>query len=75
MPADGPFLGIWLHAPLSELEQRITARTNDASDASVAVLHKAAHSDPGPGDWLSVDATDATKAQQVVQQAIAGLLH
>jgi hypothetical protein len=36
-------------------------------------MRKSAQNDPGPGDWLPVDATDATQAQQVVQQAIASL--
>jgi aminoglycoside phosphotransferase family enzyme/predicted kinase len=73
VPAGRRFLGIWLHAPLDVLEQRIAARTGDASDATVAVLRQSVQNDPGPGDWLSVSATDATQAQQVVQQAIANL--
>jgi uncharacterized protein len=71
VPANRRFLGVWLHAPLDVLEQRIADRTGDASDATVAVLRKSAQNDPGPGGWLPVDATDATGAQQLVQQAIA----
>lgn len=56
-----PLHGFWLQAPLSELEQRVAARTGDASDATVAVLHAAAPHDPGPLDWTPVDASDATK--------------
>ncbi|HEY1413942.1 MAG TPA: hypothetical protein VGF36_17480, partial [Rhodopila sp.] len=58
-------------APLSVLEQRIAARTGDASDATIAVLHRSLQDDPGPGDWLPIDATDATKALQTVRQALA----
>ena len=53
-----PFLGVWLHAPLEILEQRVAARTNDASDADITVLHRAAAANPGPRDWWPLDATD-----------------
>ncbi len=72
MASAGPrFLGVWLHAPLGVLEQRIAARTGDASDATVEVLRKSADSDPGPGDWLPVDATDAARALGTVRSAVA----
>jgi hypothetical protein len=35
-----PFHGIWLDAPSAVLEVRVAARTGDASDATVAVLHE-----------------------------------
>lgn len=57
-----PFLGIWLSAPLPELEQRIVARIDDASDATLAVLHAAAPNDPGPAGWHAVDASDRATA-------------
>jgi predicted kinase len=57
-----PFRGFWLQAPLAQLEQRVSARTGDASDATVAVLHAAAPNDPGPLDWTPIDASDATNA-------------
>ena len=57
-----PFRGLWLHAPLPILEQRVAARTGDASDATVAVLRSAAEHDPGAGGWLPIDAADATAA-------------
>jgi len=53
-----PFLGIWLTAPLDELERRVTARTRDASDATVAVLRNAASRDAVPEGWCAVDARD-----------------
>jgi aminoglycoside phosphotransferase family enzyme/predicted kinase len=67
---DVPFLGIWLHAPLSLLENRVGSRADDASDATVAVLHRSLRNDPGAGDWLPVDATDGTKALAIVRAAM-----
>jgi uncharacterized protein len=74
VPTAGRFLGIWLQAPLAELEQRVAVRTGDASDATVAVLQHAAQDDPGAGDWLSVDATDRTQTLEAARQAIAAML-
>ena len=65
-----PFQGLWLQAPLTVLEQRVAARTGDASDASVAVLRAAARNDPGPGAWAAIDATDANKAVPLARKAI-----
>jgi predicted kinase len=68
--AGATFLGIWLHAPLPLLAARVAARSNDASDADVAVLHRAAaHGDPPPG-WLPVDTTDLAAAERQVQSAL-----
>ena len=66
------FLGVWLFAPLSLLEQRIAARSGDASDATVEVLRRSAQEDPGPGNWLQVDACDRTGAADAVRRAIVG---
>jgi len=57
-----PFLGIWLIAPLDELERRVAARTRDASDATVAVLRNAASRDGVPEGWRAVDAMDKDAA-------------
>ena len=70
--AAAPFLGVWLTAPLAELERRVAARTGDASDADGAVLRAAADA-PAPADWLHVDATDAAHAQHQVQLRLAVL--
>ena len=51
-----PFTGIWLEAPVEELERRVAARKGDASDATVAVLHKLAAVDTGPINWHRVTA-------------------
>jgi uncharacterized protein len=71
--ANIPFLGIWLSAPLAVLEQRIAARTGDASDASVDVLHAAAANDPGAAGWHAIDASDTATAERVVLTLAEGL--
>ena len=73
------FLGVWLQAPLAELERRVAARTRrsrsgDASDADVAVLRRAAAADTGPGAWLGIDATDAAAALAAVRAALARMM-
>ena len=52
------FQGFWLEAPMEILKSRILARRGDASDATIAVLERAAQADPGAIDWLRLDATD-----------------
>jgi hypothetical protein len=61
-----PFLGIWLTAPLRVLEQRIAARTSDASDATVDVLRSATPNDPGPANWTVVDTADGEAVRTTV---------
>lgn len=54
------FTGLWLTAPLDVLRARVAARRGDASDATVAVLDKAAAAQgdaPPPGDWVVLDAS------------------
>jgi aminoglycoside phosphotransferase family enzyme/predicted kinase len=50
------FQGFWLEAPMEILKSRILARRGDASDATIAVLERSAHSDPGAIDWHRLDA-------------------
>jgi hypothetical protein len=69
------FVGLWLEAPLPVLEQRISSRQGDASDATLAILRAAAGSNPQAGDWISVDASgspDSTVAlaRQALQQHV-----
>ena len=64
------FLGVWLHAPFAVLEPRIAARTDDASDATIAVLRQSAGDDPGAGDWLAVEATDGERALACIRNAL-----
>jgi len=64
------FRGIWLTAPLPVLEQRIAARTADASDATVAVLHAARQRDTGDLTWTNIDATDDAAAIRQAQEVL-----
>jgi aminoglycoside phosphotransferase family enzyme/predicted kinase len=57
-----PFIGLWLEAPLPVLEARISGRRRDASDATIEVLRAASRANPGPGDWVAVDAGEANLA-------------
>ncbi len=56
-----PFVGLWLHAPMHELEHRVATRLGDASDATVAVLRAVTAVVP-PADWRHIEATDAEAA-------------
>ena len=51
-----PFTGLWLEADTSAMERRIRARRGDASDATADILARQLTQDPGPIDWLRVDA-------------------
>jgi predicted kinase len=51
-----PFSGLWLTAPAAAMEGRLRARRKDASDASPAVLAQQLQQDPGPLDWVRIDA-------------------
>lgn len=65
-----PFLGLWLVAPIPMLEARITSRSGDASDATIAVLRAAAQHAQGGGDWITIDAQDADLALAQARQAV-----
>jgi aminoglycoside phosphotransferase family enzyme/predicted kinase len=56
--AGARFTGIWLEAPLPELERRVAGRTGDASDATADVLHRLAARDAGAIGWHRVAADD-----------------
>lgn len=68
-----PWLGVWLQAPLAELERRVAARQGDASDATVDVLRRAAADAVPPAGWMCLDATDLVVAQEEVQRRLAML--
>ena len=57
-----PFVGLWLSAPMETLEQRVAARQNDASDATVTILRRIAALDHGVRLWHDIDAADAGHA-------------
>jgi len=52
-----PFFGFWLSAPLDVLEQRVSNRRNDVSDADVSVVRMQAGYDIGKMDWKKLDAS------------------
>ena len=52
-----PFTGVWLHASAPMLADRLRARRNDASDATVTVLDQQLRCDPGAIDWLQIEAS------------------
>jgi hypothetical protein len=54
--ASVPFTGLWLEADASAMESRIRKRRGDASDATADILAKQLSQDPGPIDWVRVDA-------------------
>jgi predicted kinase len=66
-----PFVGVWLEAPANILEKRVAARRDDASDADAAVLHKQLTIDPGPLDWMRVDAGKGDEAFVTVARSLA----
>jgi aminoglycoside phosphotransferase family enzyme/predicted kinase len=51
-----PFLGLWLEAPAATMASRIGARRRDASDATAKILADQLRHDPGPIDWIRIDA-------------------
>ncbi len=56
MDAGVPFCGLWLEAPIERIRSRVRARRDDASDADLAVIEFQADLDPGPLDWVRIDA-------------------
>jgi uncharacterized protein len=55
------FQALWLDAPLEVLEQRISARHGDVSDATVEVLHRQRKMVSVPEDWLRLDVSTTPK--------------
>jgi aminoglycoside phosphotransferase family enzyme/predicted kinase len=56
-----PFTGMWLEAPAGVLEQRVSGRRNDASDADAEIVHRQLGFETGPVDWARVDASKQTQ--------------
>jgi len=50
------FKGLWLDAPAAVLEKRVAARRNDASDATVDVLHSQLANVRPPDGWVVINA-------------------
>ncbi|MCP4380094.1 MAG: AAA family ATPase [Hyphomicrobiales bacterium] len=52
-----PFTGLWLTGPVETLIDRISHRTDDASDATQAIVMLQADQPSGRIDWSTLDAT------------------
>ena len=64
------FRAVWLQAPAEVLQERVTGRRNDASDADLSVLERQL-ARPTPQDWPHVDANGP--ADEVASRVLAGL--
>ncbi|QTL05459.1 AAA family ATPase [Aquabacter sp. L1I39] len=51
------FTGLWLEAPVAELEKRVEARRGDASDATADVVRTQSGYETGPMDWHRLDSS------------------
>lgn len=70
-----PFVGIWLDAPADTLKTRVTARKNDASDATAEVVDLQQGFEIGKLDWHRIDATQdfdfiVKKVKSFLQDAV-----
>ncbi len=68
-----PFAGLWLDAPATILEQRVAARHNDASDATVEVLRAQLAGLERPRDWTRIDAGGAASDSFAQATSVLGL--
>lgn len=69
------FAGIWLEAPRELLAARVTARRNDASDATAAVVADQVGRAAGRNDWMKVAAdADVSTVEQRVRTALTRVL-
>jgi len=66
------FRGLWLEAPVAELERRIRERVRDVSDATVAVLHAQAERAVGEIAWHRIDAGPGANAVLRAARAAIG---
>ena len=55
------FQGVWLDTPPQILAARVSSRHNDASDATVDVVHQQLRYDLGEITWLRVDASSSSE--------------
>jgi uncharacterized protein len=67
-----PFAGLWLSVPSKTLLARLASRTNDASDATAAVLQDQLEVDPGPLTWSKLDAGGDPDAVAAKARAMLG---
>lgn len=69
------FTGIWLNAPESELVDRVTKRSGDASDADAEVVHKQQSYDTGTIRWQQLDASGGITDVAAKAAGILGLIN
>jgi predicted kinase len=66
-----PFLGLWLAAPREALLARVSARTNDASDATALVVEQQLGWQSDRVAWPTIDAGgSATDTEAAARQAL-----
>ncbi|MFQ6018147.1 MAG: AAA family ATPase [Kiloniellaceae bacterium] len=65
-----PFTGLWLEAPEDVLCGRVTARRDDASDATPDVVRRQLDADPGPLTWHRLDTAGAREAVATAAERI-----
>ncbi len=67
------FLGLWLDAPDEALKSRVTARVNDPSDATAAVVDQQLQWRGDGVEWTHVDASGGWRQTSAQAMQIAGL--
>lgn len=70
---DLSFDGLWLEAPQRVLEQRVDARSGDASDATSAVVRAQAARIKPPAGWRRIDTGGGKEAALAAARAALGL--
>ena len=65
------FTGLWLDAPQHKLEQRVTDRVGDPSDATASVVRQQLAANWGRIDWLRLDSGDGIEA--ILEKALQSL--
>ena len=69
-----PFSGFWLEGPAATLANRIRERRRDASDATSEILAQQMRHDPGPIDWIRIDASGGPEdCAAAVRRAFAAI--
>ena len=67
-----PFTGVWLEAPAEVLRARVSARSQDASDATAAVVERQLRNAPHAHAWQVVDTGGgAGEAERRVRESLA----
>ena len=66
------FAGLWLEAPLAVLQQRVSERRGDASDATAEVVAAQAARDSGAVAWHRLDAGRPTEAMVADARGVLG---